>query len=482
MAVFICAMTLPVAFPVNVLAAAANTSSGSMADVLQLQETIEGQQQRIDTQDVQLKEQERTLQELRNEVDTIKKTTKLPDAASETGKGKAKVSSSAKISYKTRGANHPDEWLGFYKVPGTETHYRFGGFAELDILHDTHAITTPSAFETSAIVTRNATDAEGANGQTNFSVQASRLTFETRSPLQGVDGQQRVVTFISFDFFNDFNSTTPEFRLRQAYAEVSNLFDSGGDFFLGQDWSTVTNLYAAPNTLDFQGPNAAYGVLNPLVRWTQHFKNGIDLKLALESPEVHTYEGNVSSVSQWPDAVIGLVWEDKKYNVMITYIARDLNASANSGNEPMASAFGWGTSVQGRVNMPKILKDDYLVFSLTFGAGIGGLMNDAPPDAVYNAVTNELEPLDTTGLVLGYQRQWSSKYYSAISYGYLEQENLDIQPVTAFKQTTYSSINFVWTPNPIWLMGIEMLYGTREDKDGTKGTDLRTQITSRFEF
>ena len=33
-----------------------------------------------------------------------------------------------------------------------------------------------------------------------------------------------------------------------------------------------------------------------------------------------------------------------------------------------------------------------------------------------------------------------------------------------------------------WLVGIEGLWGEREDKDGADGTDFRTQFTTRFSF
>lgn len=61
---------------------------------------------------------------------------------------------------------------------------QIGGYVRLDLLHDTDAIASEAQFITSTIVTRDATKAEGSDGQTNFSVNTSRLYFETRTPIR----------------------------------------------------------------------------------------------------------------------------------------------------------------------------------------------------------------------------------------------------------------------------------------------------------
>ena len=58
----------------------------------------------------------------------------------------------------------------------------------------------------------------------------------------------------------------------------------------------------------------------------------------------------------------------------------------------------------------------------------------------------------------------------------------EAQSPDSFKSSQYASGNFVWMPNTHWLLGIEGLWGEREDKDGADGTDFRTQFTTRFYF
>jgi len=341
-------------------------------------------------------------------------------------------------------------------------------------MHDNGAILSPTAFITQAIVTRNATNAQGADGQTNFSVQASRLQLETRTPLQ----DKRLSTFIAVDFFDNFFSTANKLRLRQAYGEVTNtLF--GGDLLIGQDWSTFTNLYSVPNMLEFYSVNSLFGMRHPMIRWTKGIGPGLQLKLAAESPADRVFEG-ASSVTRLPDGVAALNWGGDTFNIQGSFLARDLRAS--SGNGPVASAFGWGASLAGRISMTGALRNDFANFSLTHGEGIGGAFNDVPPDASYNPITNELKPIQTTGWYGAYQHWWDPKFYSVVSYGELRQSNLDFQAPTAYRKTQYATANLTWTPYEKWLLGVELVYGSREDKDGAKGSVTRTLFTTRFSF
>ncbi|SHG13682.1 hypothetical protein SAMN04487965_3382 [Microbulbifer donghaiensis] len=366
------------------------------------------------------------------------------------------------------------DWPGSIPLPGSATRIRISGFAELNVIHDTDAILTPGDFVTSDIVTADATAAEGADGETNFSVQASRLVVETRTLLHG----RLLTTYVSVDFFDDSRGTTPELRLRKAYGELSNIL-FGGDLLFGQDWTTYTNLHATPNTLDFEGPNTVFGVRHPMVRWTKYLCPDLALKIAAEAPDKRAFEG-ADPVSRWPDATVVLSSQTDDFNLQGSVLARDLRGSGEP--DSTVSEFGWAASFAGRVHMPGNLKQDFATFSLTVGDGFGGVLNDGPPDASYDVENNALEAIETQAWFVGYQHWWSPRLYSVISYGEIRQDNLEIQLSDAFKETQYSSANLTWTPFPQWLLGIEFLYGTREDKDGDSGSDFRTLITSRFSF
>jgi hypothetical protein len=239
--------------------------SSNAAKVQNLQRVIDAQQKQLDTQQEQLEAQKKQLQELRRQVQALAKeqeTSRTPVVEQTTPVPPGGVTSrrtDIHTARRDKGQPH-EEWQGSFGVEDLNTRFKIGGFAELDVIHDSDAIGTPGEFVTSAIVTRDATKVEGADGQTNFSVNPTRLYAETRTPIE----QHKLTTFLSMDFFDDSTSTTPDPRLRQAYGEVTNIL-FGGDLLAGQAWTTFSDLEAFPNTLDFQGPNSFFGV--PASRW-----------------------------------------------------------------------------------------------------------------------------------------------------------------------------------------------------------------------
>lgn len=472
-------------------------------DLEHLLAIIEQQQQQLEAQQAQITAQQQTLEALRRDVEALHASqasgpgtshaakrpvpapsrpnpalasTANPAPASTQSPGVATTTPSrpspgARPAASSEGV---DDWPGAFRLPGTETQMRLSGFVELNAIHDTDAITTPTAFVTSAIPTRNTTAAQGADGQSHFSVQASRLVLETKTPV----ADHQLKTFVSADWFGDFSSSDPSFHLRQAYGELDNAV-FGGDLLIGQAWSTVADLDAAPNVLDFQGPNSLFGERRPLLRWTKGLSSTLSLKLAAEAPDLRVLE-DANPVSRWPDAVIALNWKTPQAELMGTAIARDLRATA--GGTGTVDTLGWGTSLQGRAQMPGGLGKDFATFALTYGEGIGGLVNDEPADASYNPLNGKLEPIPTFAWLASYQHWWAPKLYSVASYGQVEQDTLSFQSPSAFKKTEYATANLTWVPFPQWLLGIEVMYGSRQDKDGAKGSDVRTQFTSRFAF
>lgn len=371
-------------------------------------------------------------------------------------------------------AQADEAWEGSFPLPGLYTRAKIGGFVELNAIHDTDAIGTPTQFVTAAIRTGNASTAQGADGRTSFSVQASRLYVETRTPIEG----RRLTTFVSGDLFGESGSTTPQLRLRQAYVELSDVL-FGGDLLAGQAWSSFAHLEAFPNTLDFEGPNSFFGLRQPLLRWSKVMGSGRRLMVAAETPRKHSIEG-AKSQTRWPDGVVALSWDRRLGSYKGALVVRDLRASRNNG--PTESTLGWGATLAGKVRMPGALENDFATLSLTYGRGIGSAFNDSPADAVFDSAKGSLEALDSFGWFASYQHRWDPRFNSTLVYGELRQNNRDVQAADAFRKTQYASANLVWTPFDQWLFGVELLYGTREDKNGADGSDLRTLFSAKFSF
>ncbi len=444
-----------------------------------LKQIIAEQQRQLDAQQAQLEMQKENLRDLQQQVEALA-TGSVPPVAPVAEKHAATQSGTAtprrtdsQTTRRDSDQTH-DKWEGSFGVTGLDTRFKIGGFVELDVIHDTDAIAAKGQFVTSTIATRGATKTQGADGQTSFSVNPTRLLLETRTPIQ----EHRLTTFLSMDFFGNALGVQPDPRMRQAYGEMSGIL-LGGDLLAGQAWTTFADLEAFPNVLDFQGPNAFFGTRQPLVRWSRGVAEGLKLMVAAETPDNHIVQG-ADSLTAWPDGVLSLVWDQAPFHLMGSFVARDLRASFNNG--PTDTAFGWGGSVSGKVGMPFGTKKDFMTFSLTGGEGIGSDLNDQPSDAVFDTAGNSLTTIPVFGWFASYEHWWSRQFNSTVVYGALEADNQVAQPATAFKSSQYASGNFVWNPNANWLLGVEGLWGERVDKDGANGTDFRTQFTTRYSF
>lgn len=367
-----------------------------------------------------------------------------------------------------------DSWQGSFAVNGSDTRIKIGGFLELDVLHDNDAIESKGQLIPGTIPTRNASIKDGAEGQTNFSISPSRLYIETRTPID----EKRVKTFLSIDMYGDELGIEAEPRLRQAYVEFSNIL-FGGDLLIGQAWSTTTDLESAPDVLDFRNVDNLFGSLLPQIRWTRGLSAGVRLMLAAETPGNHIIEG-ADSVTRFPDGVLAATWDSQTFNLMASLLLTDLRASYMNG--PVDSAVGYGGSLSGKIKMPFGSYTNDFLFLLTYGKGIGSHYQNGHADAVYDPGTSSLELISDYGVTLSYVHGWTARLKSTFTYCCIEIDNHDAQQATSLKGTEYSSGNLVWDINSNWMLGLEAIWGKRKDKDGERGTNFRTQFTSRFYF
>ncbi|MFA0810862.1 DcaP family trimeric outer membrane transporter [Microbulbifer epialgicus] len=438
----------------------------------QLLRLIESQQRQLEEQKTKIQRQKATLDALRQQAKELRQA--IPEDPSLPPGPKYQHAETYPSELETEIAEAPTNWPGSIQVTGSEMQVKISGFAELDANYDTGAIVSPAEFITSAIVTSDRTAAEGEDGQTNVSVQVSRLEVETRAPWGG----RKINTEMAVDFLRDFTSAEPVLQLREAYGQVSDIL-LGGSLLLGQDWSTFTNLTAAPNTLDYEGPNSMLSLRHPMVRWERVFLSTLSLRVALEAPDERIFEGAIE-VSRWPDLVVAVISQTDHMNFQGSLVLRDLRGSGEP--QSAVSDTGWGVNLSGVIHMPGRLARDFISYSYSFGSGYGGIVGDFPPDATYDINDNRLEAIPTLAWYLGYQHWWTPSLYTVATYGLVQQDNFNFQPEFAFRETQYSSINLTWTPSPQWLFGVEALYGTREDKDGAYGSVWRTQFTSRISF
>ena len=149
----------------------------------------------------------------------------------------------------------------------------------------------------------------------------------------------RIVAFTDIDFRggNEF-SYLP--RLRSAYIQLLG-------FTVGRDVTTFCDLMAAPQTIDFQGPNAYNVRFTEMIRWEHTcWDSHIRFGAAAEVPTVNaTYGEHFSAIYQRVPDIIAYVqyaWgENRTSHIRASGVVRDMYLHDNTTGKN-TTQFGWG--------------------------------------------------------------------------------------------------------------------------------------------
>ena len=351
-------------------------------------------------------------------------------------------------------------------IPDTETSIGLHGFVMFQIAHDTNGPAS-NQFNTASI------PVDGAPSETKFNINPSRFVI---SSVTGLPNNSRFNTLLSVDF--NGQETVPEPRLRLAWAEYVNE-DLGIGVIGGQAFPTLVDLRAVPEMLDFAIPVGALAQRQGLLRLTKSLSETFLMEASIETPQNVRYI-NAEKRTRLPDAALAGTWffnGDYLSHFKLGVLARDLRAEGVNGATD--SALGWSVSASGKVNLPFLGKRDNLKLTVHHGDGYGTQLKGGPAEAVFDTA---LDMIGISGVFGGLQHFWSDKFRSNLTYGHLSADNPASVPSDALDSTTYASANFIWNPFKQLTLGVEYLWGRRENVDGAYGTSNRYLFSSRINF
>jgi DcaP outer membrane protein len=349
-------------------------------------------------------------------------------------------------------------------IPGTDASFGIGGYVKVDFIQDKDAIGNAYDFQTSSIPVAGSAAAE-QGGRTTIHARESRINLELRAA-------RKFRAFVEGDFYGDKNA----FRLRHAYGEFGRLLG-------GQTWSTFQDISARPLTIDFEGPDGEIFVRQALLRWAQPVAKGVQWALAVENPTVDiAVPSGETGVAQadLPDFVTHLRWTGKKGHGQLGGILRKLRFDGESGS-PDQSTTGWG--LHASFNVKPFGKDE-LLGQLVYGEGIAHYVEALAgqgSDAVF-ASGGGLEALPVTAAVIGFTHHWSQALRSGVSYAFADLDNGASQSASAIRQTQDFRVNLLYTPYRLVDLAWEVLWGRRENKDGSHGEAVRGQFAVIYRF
>ncbi|TDI29721.1 MAG: hypothetical protein E2P03_09815 [Acidobacteria bacterium] len=353
------------------------------------------------------------------------------------------------------------EFPGSFRVPGTNAAIKFGGFVKMSVVGSFDPLGSDDRF----VVATIPVDAEssGEDARTSLSAQQSRINIDLRESTS--NGNLRA--FLEADFAGESEGA----RLRHAFGQFRNVL-------AGQTWSTLVDRQALPEELDFEGLSGRVRLRQAQIRWMPALGQKVSLALALEDPAPDVTNGD--GVSQVPDFIGSIRWHQGNRHVQGALLLRQIRAQPNDDPGDSQSEFGWGLSWSGKIKAAKHNDRDHFLFQLNLGDGVGRYINDlgaeGGQDAVIDPDTGAMETLQALGMYVAYNHWWSDRFRSTFVYSKVYVDNLDIQQNDAYKTTDRFTGNLLFSPILRVDLGLELLWGRKETKDGQSGKATQIQF------
>jgi hypothetical protein len=364
------------------------------------------------------------------------------------------------------------DFPGSIRIPGSDAALKFGARIRTAMVLTLDPLGTDDRFLTNSIPV--GVPSSGEAKRTNISARASRLNLEFRTPT----GAQEVRAF----FEGDFAGASNTFRLRHAYAQYRG-------FIVGQTWSTFSDPWVDIEDLDFEGISSENVIRQPLLRYVRaRGKNR--LAVAVETPAVSITGG--TGVNLFPDVVArDFIELPNGGHVQVAGVLRQIRGEAPSGG--IRTIWAGGGSVSGVVKVRVRGLTDRFMFQVNGGTGIARYINDlnseGGQDAVFDTTTGDLKALPALGWYVGYEHRWKEwqrlqtmNLRSTVLWSLVNVHNYAFQSGDAYNVTNRLAMNLVFSPSSRVDVGVEYIYGQRENLDGQHAAANQIQLVGLFRF
>lgn len=444
----------------------------------QQQGRIEGQRQQIEAQKLQIEAQRQQLEAQNQQI----------EAQAEQLEARIEPAAAPPAPENVvTGGDYP----GSFKVPGTNTSVKIGGYVKGDLIYDVNADTGDS-FAASAIPAEDSA-ADEPDGSFRAHAKQSRVNLTTWTPTDTPIGE--IKTFVEGDFLgaggNQVFSNSTTFRIRHAYA------DFGPDEWkikAGQNWTLFMPLHSYPETIDFFGPAGIPFVRQGQLRGTYlGFKNW-EIAASVENSEqtgrdasgqgLGSEGGDLQfGIDVLPDFVGAVKYNGDRFTVKASAVARllaldDDDTTALARGDLDSTEIGFGLHASASI---RTIGDDSLQLNLTGGDGVGRYIINGFGQDSFLDVNGHLDALTTWGFAGGYTHHWTDAFRSNFVYGHYDVDDTFAATDTQTLDTAH--VNLIWSPVPSANIGIEYIFGHRGFSDSNLDNQAsRVQFGAQYLF
>ncbi|MFR9563678.1 MAG: DcaP family trimeric outer membrane transporter [Rikenellaceae bacterium] len=359
-----------------------------------------------------------------------------------------------------------------------------GGYINLRTSYDFNGIVENIDFVTADIPTTSSYD---TRQQIMMDASTSRLYFTGIVNTRAV-GAIRVFADMDFRGNTGWNDTgvtnTYQPRLRTAYVNFLGIT-------AGRDITTFCDLSAAPQTIDFQGPNAYSFNYATLLRYTYScVDDRLEMAVALEMPNLSaTYgdAGNFEAIPQRvPDVPMYIQYrlgKKMEHHIRVSAVLRDMYAY-NVTSAENTSLLGWGVQFSGNLQPLKWLN---IRLNSIYGKGITPYIQDL----IGSGLDFTPDPSNATSIEATEMYAWQA----ALKFNITKKLSLNGGYSTArvrkdqgyyaddeYRVGQYAFGNIFYDITPRLKVAAEYLYGSRKNMDCLSNTANRVSAMAQFNF
>lgn len=377
---------------------------------------------------------------------------------------------------------------GSYLAPGTNTSFRFRGFVRLTGMYDFEPIGTPDIFVTNTIPVP-----QSAGQNFNMTARPSRIAIETWTPTSFQEWTLH--TFVEADFFNGPGQAVGgggnPFRLRHAFIDY-------GYFRVGQQNTVFMDGNTWPSLVDFQGPAGWVNQRRPGARMTLPICDQLYWATGVEQPfsDIAT-NGLGTGVQDVPDFATHLRYEADLGHIQLSGLGRAIGYRPTNGEVTRRSAYGWslGTtfhpwamlngSVPLRQANPTGLERCRIIGQYTFGWGIGRYLLDTAGlglDGQVDPATGAFDVPFAAAWLVSYEHWFTEQWMTQATWSETQVASNGSQPASTYAGARYVALSLWFIPFRNMSLGIEHLWGERENLDEQRGRARRINGLVQYNF